>query len=101
MSSMDRLAKMPTTNRAPATVEDPGHREEPVHHPVVAVQLHRYPRGLEAMRVALALIAQRVVFGGDDESRWQTAQIWCEQRGNQRVRTILRSVQIVLPVPVD
>jgi hypothetical protein len=69
--------------------EEAVHAEEAVEHAVDAQPRGLDPGGFELVRVRLALVAQRVVLGGDDQRRGQTAKVGGAQRGGERVQAVL------------
>src|SRR5260221_13327572 len=56
-------------------VHDRAHAEEAVDHAVVAVEPRRYAGRLQALRVRLALVAERIELGRDDERRGKPVEI--------------------------
>ena len=61
-------------DRSPAGIQRSGHREEAVRHAGITAEVDRHSVVGEPAGVRLALVTQRVVFGGDDERRRQSGE---------------------------
>src|SRR5689334_6730069 len=86
-----------TLHRVTARVERGRQTEEAVDQPVVAMPNRRHARILEPAGVRLALIAQRVVLGGDHERGRDT----CDVAGTQRADEPLGGVAVAARVAVE
>ena len=58
-----------------ASADQPTHLQEAVHHAVRAEVAGRDPRRAQTLGVGFRFVAQRVVFGGDDQCRRQPGEI--------------------------
>src|SRR6202790_4521548 len=86
-------------HRLPSLVNDADPEREPVVDAVIARYCNRDAGGPQPFGIEFTLVAQRVVFGGDDESRRQFRQYRGAQRRRVRMRALRRVVQIVVPEP--
>src|SRR5690348_1415944 len=54
--------------------------DEPMDHAVVPADLHRDSAASQLLAVRLALVAKRIVLGGDDERAWQPRVVLSTER---------------------
>ena len=90
-----------STARTPAGIGR-RQRDEPVDHAGEAAHVDRHAGSAELVAEDLALVAERVEGRGDDEGRWQVAQIGCCAGSSVRVAARVRvRAEKVVPEPHD
>src|SRR5205823_3342687 len=86
-------------NGLPALLKDRGHAEEAVNNARIA-GAHDRDIGLpETRSVLLAIVAQWIVLGGDDQGWWQTAQVIGLLGGHIGVTPVGFAPQVMLEEP--
>src|SRR5437868_6778257 len=76
-----------------------GLADDGVDLPFVALELDGDAGLLEASGVGFALVAQRIVFGGDDEGGREAAEVDGAQRRGERVEAVFFVWYVLVPVP--
>ena len=68
-------------------------------HAGIARHRHRHARLAQPRGIRLALVTERVVFRGDDESRRQSLELRRGQRRGVGLGPVLRALEVVVPEP--